>query len=72
MASKDERRSGIMRLRVHQTEKNAFEEAAKTVSLKLADWVRSELVRAANRDLRDTQTNPQLPPNPARNPTGRS
>lgn len=59
MAKRDPNRTQILRFRILPAEGSLFASAAKAVGLELADWVRSELLRAANRDLHHSPETPE-------------
>lgn len=50
--SKNENRSGHLRVRVSGKERYAFETAARLLGLDLSTWTRAELRRAAIKELR--------------------
>lgn len=52
MANKDPLRTEILRFRILPAEKASFIKAAKIAGLDTADWVRTELRKAAVRDIR--------------------
>lgn len=57
MAKKDPRRTEILRIRVRPDEMASYKRASDIVSLDFADWVRTELMRAVNREVRTFSEN---------------
>lgn len=60
MANKALRRIEILRIRILPEERASFAKAARLAGLEPADWIRSELRRAAIRDLRSNGETPAL------------